>query len=185
MQFAVCVSPVYQTAVSFRSLASDLDSGDFSAVPDPDPSVTAVEELSVCSSTAGGFPWFKDSWRNRGSSSCSLVKRPRWSSTLQHWALVSRSSNPKTHRQTHIDRHTQSRKRLHFITSNTWVSLAFQPGWPGKLMVSSSLITKKTILIACEASVASHKTATSINPDISEAENSKKLQNAVLLRCNY
>lgn len=182
MQFAVCVSPVHQTAVSFRSLASDLDSGDFSAVPaDPDPSVTAVEELSVCSSTAGGFPWSKDSWRNRGSSSCSLVKRPRWSSTLQHWALVSRSSNPNTHRQTH----TQSRKCFHFITSNTWVSLAFQPGWPGKLMVSSSLITKKTISIVCEALVASRKTATFINSDISEAENSKKLQNAVLLFCNY
>lgn len=125
-----CVSPVHQTAVSFRSLASDLDSGDFSAVPaDPDPSATAVEELSVCSSTAGGFPWFKDSWRNRGSSSCSLVKRPRWSSTLQHWALVSRSSNPNTHRQTNRQTHTIKKmpplyniKQLSIISISTWVA---------------------------------------------------------------
>lgn len=126
MQFAVCVSPVHQTAVSFRSLPSDLDSGDFSAVPaDPDPSATAVEALSVCSSTAGGFPWFKDSWRNRGSSSCSLVKRPRWSSTLQHWALVSRSSNPNTHRQTHTIKKMPplyNIKHLSIISISTWVS---------------------------------------------------------------
>lgn len=144
MQFAVCVSPVHQTAVSFRSLAS-LDSGDFSAVPaelwvdsDPDSSVTsflesAVEELSVCSSTAGGFPWSKDSWRNSGSSSWSLVKRPRWSSTLQPWALVSRSSNPNTH----------TIKKMPPLYNIKHLSIINISTWPGKLMVSSSLITKK------------------------------------------
>lgn len=89
---------VAQTSVSFKSLSSDsAESGlSFPAPADFDVSLeSSVEELVElgCSGFVSG-PWSDSCFRNRGTTSCSFVKRPRWSSTLQPWALVSMSRNP-------------------------------------------------------------------------------------------
>lgn len=113
--FGSCLCPpphtkVFQTAVSLMSLVSDwAESGVSSAAP-AEPGVndalssltsleSALEELVVLA-TSGSVPcpWSEESWRNRGTCSCSLVRRPRWSSTLEHWALVSMSRSPDTHK---------------------------------------------------------------------------------------
>ena len=94
---------VHQTVVSLMSLDFDsVESGLFSTAPSEaginvssfkSTLESVVEELVVLGSSAS-CPWSERSCRNEGTSSCSFVKRPRWSSTLQHWARVSISRNP-------------------------------------------------------------------------------------------
>lgn len=99
---------VFQTAVSFKSLASDTaQSGDSDvASPEVNNFLSSLEsaesaevELCVLGSTAVFCPWLEGTCRNKGTSSCSLVKRPRWSSTLLDWALVSMSRKPVIQRK--------------------------------------------------------------------------------------
>lgn len=89
---------VSQSVVSLKSLGwapaelevDDVLSSDISLESSVEGLV--VLDLSGCASC----PWSGGSCRNWGISSCSLVRRPRWSSTLLHWALDSMSSNPDT-----------------------------------------------------------------------------------------
>lgn len=93
---------VFQSTVSLKSLGLDWSDPEvFSAAP---AELGVIDDLTSLESAAGepvvpasSGPWSEDSCRNSGISSCSLVKRPRWSSTLQPWAFVSISRNPDTH----------------------------------------------------------------------------------------
>lgn len=105
---------VFQTVVSLKSLVLGLaESGVFFAasaglegsdVLSPDSSLdSAGEEGLVLGSSGSVFcPLSGGSCRNWGTSSCSLVRRPRWSSTRQHWALVSMSKNPDAVKKNYV-----------------------------------------------------------------------------------
>lgn len=89
---------VSQSVVSLKSLGSaELEVDD---VLSSDSSLESAAEDLVVPDTSGSASclWSEGSFRNRGTSSCSLVRRPRWSSTLLHWALDSMSRSPDAHK---------------------------------------------------------------------------------------
>lgn len=75
---------VSHTVVSLKldSEPAELEVEDF---PSSETSLESVVELLVELDSSGSVTccWSGGSCRNRGTSSCSLVRRPRWSSTLQ------------------------------------------------------------------------------------------------------